>query len=269
MACTIYILAPIEKIQNDYNRHYSETQKAYQAKIDFQESELNLYKNLASLGMLTGSFGHETSDIVSRIQTSLLLVNLYLDNGMDINQIKDVVSIVSGDFDRIYAYSNLIVNFLRKRKRTIDSEINLSSALKEVGGFYQTIVKSFDITLNFVCEDTIEYKIKQIDFESIVINMITNAFEQVKGRENRKITVTISQSASHLIIYFEDSGTGVPEGKEKEIFRPFETTKENGIGLGLNIVKDIVEKYHGDISVKRSETMLGAKFIVTLPKGDE
>ncbi len=34
--------------------------KAYQAKIDFQESELNLYKNLASLGMLTGSFGHET-----------------------------------------------------------------------------------------------------------------------------------------------------------------------------------------------------------------
>ena len=219
--------------------------------------------------MLTGSFGHETSDIVSRIQTSLLLVNLYLDNGMDINQIKDVVSIVSGDFDRIYAYSNLIVNFLRKRKRTIDSEINLSSALKEVGGFYQTIVKSFDITLNFVCEDTIEYKIKQIDFESIVINMITNAFEQVKGRENRKITVTISQSASHLIIYFEDSGTGVPEGKEKEIFRPFETTKENGIGLGLNIVKDIVEKYHGDISVKRSEAMLGAKFIVTLPKGDE
>lgn len=125
------------------------------------------------------------------------------------------------------------------------------------------------ITLNFVCEDTIEYKIKQIDFESIVINMITNAFEQVKGRENRKITVTISQSASHLIIYFEDSGAGVPEGKEKEIFRPFETTKENGIGLGLNIVKDIVEKYHGDISVKRSETMLGAKFIVTLPKGDE
>lgn len=52
----------------------------------------------------------------------------------------------------------------------------------------------------------------------------------------------------------------------KEIFRPFETTKENGIGLGLNIVKDTVEKYRWDISVKRSETMLGANFIVTLPK---
>ena len=52
-----------------------------------------------------------------------------------------------------------------------------------------------------MCEDKIEYKIKQIDFESIVINMITNAFEQVKGQESRKIIVTISQSISHLIIY--------------------------------------------------------------------
>lgn len=258
----------IEKIHDDYNRHYSDTQKAYQAKIDFQESELNLYKNLAALGMLTGSFGHETSDIVSRIQTSLLLVNLYLDKGADIAEIKDIISIVSGDFERIYAYSNLIVNFLRKRKRELNTEIDLSSALKEVSGFYQTIIKSFDITLEYSCESSIVYKIKQIDFESIVINMITNAFEQVKGREKRRILITITQSVSHLIIYFEDSGAGVPEGKEKEIFRPFETSKENGIGLGLNIVKDIVESYHGEISVARSEKLSGAKFVVTLPKGD-
>lgn len=259
----------IERIHDDYNRHYSETQRAYQAKINFQESELNLYKNLASLGMLTGSFGHETSDIVSRIQTSLYLINLYLDSGMDTKQIKELVAVVMGDFERIYAYSNLIVNFLRKRKRTLDKDIKINNALKEVCEFYKAIVKSFDIDFEFVCEEGIEYKIKQIDFESIVINMITNAFEQVKGREKRRIFINIIQSISHVIFIFEDSGTGVPEGKEKDIFRPFETTKENGIGLGLNIVKDIVEKYNGEISVKRSETLHGAKFVVTLPKGED
>jgi len=259
----------IEKIQSDYNRHYSDTQKAYQTKIEFQESELNLYKNLASLGMLTGSFGHETSDIVSRIQTSLLLVKLYLDEGKDINEIKKVLEIASGDFSRIYAYSNLIVNFLRKRKRESAINININNALNEVCGFYQTIVNSFGIDLKFDCDNTIVYGMKQIDFESIVINMITNSFEQVKGREKRKISIAVKQSISHIILCFEDSGAGVPEGKEKDIFRPFETSKENGIGLGLNIIKDIVEKYQGEISVGYSDSLHGARFIVTLPKGDD
>lgn len=259
--------ADIQKLQNDYDHHYSETKRIYQDKINFQESELNLYKNLASLGMLTGSFGHETSDIVSRIQTSLHLINVYLDKDVGKNQIKDVVSIVSGDFGRIYAYSNLIVNFLRKRKREAMVDIEFGDVLAEVTGFYRAIVNSFNITLDTNCDQQIIYVMKQIDLESIIINMITNAFEQVKGKEIRQISITIKQSLSHIILKFEDSGTGVPKGKEKDIFRPFETTKEEGIGLGLNIVKDIVENYSGEIKVERSETLHGAKFVVLLPKG--
>lgn len=258
----------IEAIQESYNRHYYETQKAYQEKIDFQESELNLYKNLASLGMLTGSFGHETSDIVSRIQASLHLVNVYLNTGVNTEEVLSVVDVVKGDFDRIYAYSNLIINFLRKKKREKDSEINILSALDEVCGFYETIVGAFGIKLHHECDKSVFYKIKQIDFESVVINMITNAFEQVKGKDNRNISISAYESVSHVIIHFEDSGDGVPQGKEKDIFRPFETSKEDGIGLGLNIVKDIVEKYQGEITVKRSENLHGAKFVVTLPKGE-
>jgi signal transduction histidine kinase len=259
--------ADILRLQNDYDHHYSETKRIYQEKINFQESELNLYKNLASLGMLTGSFGHETSDIVSRIQTSLHLINVYLDKDVDKNQINDVVNIVSGDFGRIYAYSNLIVNFLRKRKREAIVDINFGDVLSEVTGFYRAIVNSFNVMLYETCEQQIIYAMKQIDLESIIINMITNAFEQVKGKQIRQISITIEQSISHIILNFEDSGDGVPKGKEKDIFRPFETTKEEGIGLGLNIVKDIVENYGGEIKVERSETLHGAKFVVVLPKG--
>ena len=162
----------------------------------------------------------------------------------------------------------MIINFLRKKKREKDTEINILSALDEVCGFYETIVGAFGIKLHHECDKSVFYKIKQIDFESVVINMITNAFEQVKGKEIRKISINAYESASHVIIHFEDSGDGVAQGKEKDIFRPFETSKEDGIGLGLNIVKDIVEKYHGEITVKRSENLHGAKFVVTLPKGE-
>lgn len=259
--------ANIQKLQMDYDQHYSDTKKMYQDKINFQESELDLYKNLASLGMLTGAFGHETSDIVSRIQASIHLVNIYLDKNVDKEKIKQVVGIVNDDFGRIYAYSNLIVNFLRKRKRESNIDVNLGDVLEEVCKFYKAIIASFNVVLHSKCEQEIIYSMKQIDLESIIINMITNAFEQVKGKQTRKIQISIEQSTSHIILIFEDSGDGVPKGKEKDIFRPFETTKEEGIGLGLNIVKDIVENYNGDIKVERSDSLKGARFVVTLPKG--
>ncbi|NMM65820.1 sensor histidine kinase [Clostridium sp. P21] len=257
----------IQKLQLDYDKHYNDTKKMYQEKINFQESELNLYKNLASLGMLTGSFGHETSDIVSRIQTSIHLANIYLDINSEKEKIKDIIEIVNDDFKRIYSYSNLIVNFLRKRKRESRVDVELDTVLKEVCGFYSNIVASFDVELKYHCQEGITFFMKQIDLESIIINMITNAFEQVKGRTKRIIQIEIKQSISHIILNFEDSGNGVPKGKENDIFRPFETTKEEGIGLGLNIVKDIVENYNGEIKVERSEALLGAKFIVLFPKG--
>lgn len=260
--------ADIQKLQKDYDSHYNKAKKIYQNKIEFQESELNLYKNLASLGMLTGSFGHETSDIVSRIQASLHLVKVYLDNGMDATEIKNVIGIVDGDFSRIYAYSNLIVNFLRKRKRENLTDIYFKNVLTEIMGFYEAIVLPFNVNLKWNCGEEVLYRMKQIDLESIIINMITNAFEQVKGKQTRQITITIKNNPSEIVMFFEDSGDGVPKEKEKDIFRPFETTKEEGIGLGLNIVKDIVDKYKGDIVVDRSELLKGAKFIIVLPKGD-
>ncbi len=260
--------ANIQKLQKDYDSHYKKAKQIYQNRIEFQESELNLYKNLASLGMLTGSFGHETSDIVSRIQTSLHIIRVYLDNGIDVSQIKDVVGIVDGDFSRIYAYSNLIVNFLRKRKREKITEIDFKNVLMEVIGFYKAIVSPFNVKLTWNCTEEIFYKMKQIDLESIIINMITNAFEQVKGKQMREISISIESNFSHITLLFEDSGNGVPKGKEKDIFRPFETTKDEGIGLGLNIVKDIVDNYKGEIIVDRSDMLKGAKFIILLPKGD-
>ena len=54
---------------------------------------------------------------------------------------------------------------------------------------------------------------------------------------------------------------------KKQVIVNVVNNKEEGIGLGLNIVKDIVENYGGEIKVERSETLHGAKFVVLLPKG--
>ena len=96
--------------------------------------------------------------------------------------------------------------------------------------------------------------------------MITNSFEQVKNRQQKKIQIRFVQEESDIYLYFEDSGCGVPEDKREEIFKPFITSKEDGIGLGLNIVRDIVKDYGGAIYVSDSEMFGGAKFIIHFVK---
>ena len=98
--------------------------------------------------------------------------------------------------------------------------------------------------------------------------MITNAFEQVKVRPKKKIQITFEQKVEDIYLYFEDSGPGVPENMREEIFRPFITTKEDGIGLGLNIVKDIVTSYGGTVLAEESKELGGAKFVVHFIKED-
>ena len=73
--------------------------------------------------------------------------------------------------------------------------------------------------------------------------------------------------AETIELLFEDSGVGVPEPEREKIFHAFYTTKEDdGIGLGLNIVKDIVSSYDGTIYVMDSKELGGAKFVVHFMK---
>lgn len=112
------------------------------------------------------------------------------------------------------------------------------------------------------------FTMRQIDLESIIINMITNAFEQVKSRQRKEIQITFEQMDGDIYLFFEDSGAGVPENMRKEIFKAFITSKEDGIGLGLNIVKDIVTNYGGDVFVDNSKDPGGARFVVHFMKED-
>ena len=68
-------------------------------------------------------------------------------------------------------------------------------------------------------------------------------------------------------ITFEDTGPGIPPEQSEQIFNPFFTTKEAGVGLGLSIVSKIVDDHHGFIHVS-SEPGKGACFRLFLPEGD-
>lgn len=254
-----------ERYQKEKEEQYEQTENAYQKVLDYQENELSMYKNLATLGILTGNFGHETQDIISRIGNSIAYFEA-LTPTIENRHFGNITGILKSDFARVEGYSSMIVEFLRKHKRDVKENLDFGVVLNDICNLYIGMLLEFQIDFSWNSQNEICFTMRQIDLESIIINMITNAFEQLKGKPQRIIYIQFSQDDENIYLEFEDSGNGVPIDKREKIFQAFVTTKEDGIGLGLNIVKDIVKSYGGTIKVLDSEKLGGARFLIHFKK---
>jgi two-component system sensor histidine kinase HydH len=103
--------------------------------------------------------------------------------------------------------------------------------------------------------------------EQVFLNLIHNAVQAME--DGGTLTVSTSVEDAHLVISFEDTGKGIPEADLARIFQPFFTTKHRGSGLGLPIVKKIVDAHEGTVEV-HSRSGGGTKVRIRLaqPLGD-
>jgi len=102
-------------------------------------------------------------------------------------------------------------------------------------------------------------------FEWVIENMCKNAIDAMQGKGDIKISVT--EKKEKVFIDIQDSGKGIQKSQQKTIFKPGFTTKKRGWGLGLSLVKRIIETYHsGKIFVKSSELNKGTTFRISLKK---
>jgi len=99
----------------------------------------------------------------------------------------------------------------------------------------------------------------------IITNLVKNAIQSVESNDNPKIEVKVKEDNGNVIINVADNGKGIEEIDRNKIFEPKFTTKSSGMGLGLPMIKNIVEAYDGNITFT-SELNRGTVFIVSIPK---
>jgi signal transduction histidine kinase len=102
-------------------------------------------------------------------------------------------------------------------------------------------------------------------FEWVIENLCKNAIDALQGEG--KIEITLTQSAQLVTIDISDTGKGIPKSAFTTVFKPGYTTKKKGWGLGLSLVKRIIEEYHeGRVFVNQSELNKGSVFRINLKK---
>lgn len=152
------------------------------------------------------------------------------------------------------------------------SKIGAKPVLKEsninatVKGFMDYLEKrtSNKVAFNFTAtEDPIIAKINVPLFEWVIENLSKNAIDAMNGKG--ELSVEVSQLENEVFIDITDTGKGIPKNKRSTVFQPGYTSKKRGWGLGLSLVKRIVENYHrGKIFVKWSEVDKGTTFRIIL-----
>ncbi len=107
-------------------------------------------------------------------------------------------------------------------------------------------------------------QISQPLFEWVVENVSKNAIDAMNGRG--QLDIYLKKKQGNIVIDIQDTGKGIERKYQKAVFSPGFTTKERGWGLGLSLVKRIVEEYHaGKVYVKESEINKGTIFRIVIP----
>lgn len=114
-------------------------------------------------------------------------------------------------------------------------------------------------------KDEILAKFDRTQLIRVVTNLVKNATQALEGVENPKILVRVEELATMVSISVSDNGIGISEENKEKVFEPKFTTKTSGMGLGLAMVKNLVETYGGSITLT-SERNKGTIFTVRFPK---
>jgi signal transduction histidine kinase/ligand-binding sensor domain-containing protein/DNA-binding response OmpR family regulator len=259
----VYLIIQYFNIKNAYT---------YQLKLDQIEKENNEQNHQMKLRLFT-NFSHE-------LRTPLTLI---IDPLSDM--IKDVNIPEKIKFSLYLAHKNanrllLLVNHLMDFRKLENNAMKLNVCQIDIHLFISELINTFkdyaekrQVKLDY----SVDYSGTEVWFdpmlmEKLFFNLISNAFKSSKSGD--RITLTITQNQSNLLVGIKDSGIGIPEKELLHIFDPFfqvsqgDTAEMFGSGIGLNLAKAIIELHKGEIWAE-STINEGAIFFVKFPLGNK
>lgn len=176
---------------------------------------------------------------------------------------KDITSNMNTDVHRL----SVIADRFSKIGSMPDKELTfINEAVESSLAYMRTrIPKHVTLTVHIDEDKNCGVMLCQPLFEWVMENLTKNAVDAMSGQGRIDIVVTSDEKHAHL--YIKDTGKGIARKNFKNVFNPGFTTKKRGWGLGLTLVKRIIEEYHGGkIYVKESEVGKGTTFAIEIPK---
>lgn len=223
------------------------------------EEKLRQAEHLSAIGEMTAGVSHEIRNPLGIIKSSAQLLKNKMTKLNENSTIPDIIVEESARLDEI------ITDFLEFAKPQIPDlhPCSVKDIIEKTLALFDPQIKEENITIKKKFKDHLPMVLADSAMlHQALLNILINAFQAMEDK--RAITIKTGFHAGDIIINIIDSGKGVPEDVIKKIWTPFFTTKNKGTGLGLGIVKNIIEAHQGTITIT-NEPEAGANVEISIP----
>jgi two-component system, LuxR family, sensor kinase FixL len=243
-------------------------QKQSDLQLQVQREELARLSRIALMGEMTASLGHELNQPLAAIANNAAAARRFFDRGqMDPAILKQLLADIAAASRRAGEVINGIRGMARKGK-SIRSPLNLNAVIADTLRLVRSdiliretaVVMDFDSRLPDVEADPVQ-------LQQVLLNLIMNALDAVETlppAERRIIISTRSLEGKSAEVSVRDFGAGLPKDRPDKVFDHFFSTKAEGTGMGLTIVRSIVEAHAGTLVAENVEGG-GARFFFRIP----
>jgi PAS domain S-box-containing protein len=233
-----------------------------------RREQVELLSRVSLLGEMTASLAHELNQPLAAIVNNATAAIQYLKQGrLDPKQLQEILSDVVGDGHRAYDIMHNVRSAIKKGS-AIRGPINLNDVVKAV-----TLMIQPDAAAKLCKVETslarhlppIEGDPTQI--QQVLINLVSNALDAVGDMPHSRRVVEIATSYNGdgtISVAVRDYGSGISETTRDRLFEQFFTTKDDGLGMGLAIVRSIIEAHGGTVAAENANGG-GARFHFRLP----
>jgi two-component system cell cycle sensor histidine kinase/response regulator CckA len=246
---------------------YRDVTERKQAENDKARLRLELahLARVMTMNELSGSLAHEINQplgaILNNASAAKLLLSQVKDKPGDLNEIiEDIIN----DTKRAGDVVRKIRGMVKKGEMEFE-QVQMNALIEEVVALFRNAMSIDKVSLNLeLTSDLAKVRGDRVHLQQVLLNLITNALEAMKGMPTKILTIRSELRAPDMVIVsVSDSGPGIKAAIKDIVFKPFFTTKKDGLGFGLAICRSIIEEHGGKIWIENNPDK-GAKVAFSL-----
>ncbi len=255
---TSEILAAKEELEK-LNRTLENRVEARTRELKSAQEELIKKERLAAMGQMASVVSHEIRNPLAVMNNSIYFIKTKLGSSADPKILKHI-NIIESEIRQANGIIDEILSFARTR--------DLNPKPTDLNAYIDDLLSTYPLPQHIILEKIfyrgrIIVDIDQDEMNQVIRNLIKNAIEVMP--ERGKITVRTDISVEKMArIDVSDTGPGIPKEVLEKLFTPFFTTKARGTGLGLAVVKKVIERHKGKVEIE-TEQGKGTTFKLYIP----